>query len=77
MDNIKAAFIKSLLHSVEVGISAAVILCVLFLFQDDVEVMNAIRGAVLSALPIAIASFIPKFARTHPGIPLGDFVNDR
>lgn len=73
----KEAVAKSVVHTLEVAVAGSIGLFVLYMFKDDADIMAAIKDALLAIIPVAIAAFVPKFARSHGGIPVGDYVNEK
>lgn len=77
MSSTKEAIAKSLAHAIEVGIAGGIVLFAVYMFKEDAEIMGAIKDALKAIIPVAVAAFVPKFARAHGGIPVGDYVNER
>ena len=72
----KTDLLKSGIHTLEVFLAGGAALTVVYMFRDDADVMQAIKDAILNAIPVAAAAFIAKFNRTTDKTSTGDYVND-
>lgn len=77
MSGTKETIIKSIFHTVEIVLAGAFILALLYFFKDDMEVVESVKKAALTMIPVAVAAFGTKFAREHERIPITDYVNER
>lgn len=78
MSDTKTALLRSLLHTLEVGVTISVGLFVLYLFREDADIMQAIKDlllAILGGVGALIPVFFAKFARESKKVNIPDYVN--